>query len=158
MKTVLLIIITLIVTFCTISKSDDTSAVHDKEEVKSPTLECFGDKYKAIESANFIGEWVRGEPSDSGYYSERLIVNEKSYRYYEDGTLVMEGPTVVRNNILLINPKENKSRYYNYSKVGGCWGGLRNSGNSLDLFGNVKGMLSFDRKNNSEQTNAPDEK
>jgi hypothetical protein len=51
---------------------------------------------------------------------------------------------VVRDNKILINPKVNKSRHY--GKLGGCWGGLRNNGNSLDLFGNVKGMLCFDKK------------
>lgn len=144
MKKLLVLMMTLVVTSCiTMRRGDDTVAVSE-EEVKRPTLEFFGDKYEPIEGATFIGDWIRGEPSDKGFYSEQLIVNRKEYRYYEDGTLVMRGSTVVRDNKILINPKVNKSRYY--GKFEGCWGGLRNNGNSLDLFGNVKGMLCFDKK------------
>ena len=92
----------------------------------------------------FAGEWTRGQPSADGHYSERLVIAKERAQMFEDGELVLSGSTVVKSDKLIIEAGMNNSRYYR--KLGGCWARLRNDDMSLDLFGNVKGLLSFDRK------------
>jgi len=103
----------------------------------------------------FIGEWIRGKTSKDGYYSERLVVTQKTAELYEDGDLVLKGIPTVKDDKLIIEADMNNSRYY--AKLGGAWGQLRNNDQSLDLFGKIKGLLCFDRKT-TEQANALDSK
>lgn len=109
----------------------------------------------ASEAQGFIGEWTRGQPSADGHYSERFVITKDNAQLFEDGKLVLSGSAVVNGDKLTINAEMNKSRYYR--ELGGCWARLRNNNMSLDLFGNVKGLLCFDRKI-TEQLNALDSK
>lgn len=118
-----------------------------------PVFGSYAEKARSQESVSFVGVWVRGRPSSNGTYGERLVVTGERYKYFEDGEVVMAGPTEIVDNLLLICPAVNRSRYFQR----GCWGVLRSNGNALDLFGIPKGMLCFDRISITEQQHEPDD-